>query len=141
VTQIKSQRAAEIPADILDRFTGAWNDHDVDAVMELFDDDCSYLASFGPEKDGTAYRGRDEVRAGVVAYLANFPDGRYSDVQSFVSGSRGACQWTFAGTSQQTGERVEVRGCDLFEFANGKIRTKDAFRKERRDPLARPDQG
>jgi hypothetical protein len=127
--------------ELLERFTEAWNDHDVDAIMEFFDDDCAYLASFGPEKDGTAYRGRDAVRAGVSAYLANFPDGRYSDVESFVLGDRGASQWTFSGTSQETGEYVEVRGCDLFEFANGTIKTKDAFRKERRDPPRTPREG
>jgi hypothetical protein len=121
--------------DFLDQFTRAWNEHDVDAIMEFFDDECTYLASFGPEKDGTTYRGRDAVRAGVIAYLANFPDGEYSELDSFVVGDRAASQWTFRGTSQETGERVEVRGCDLFQFVNGKIKVKDAFRKERRDPL------
>jgi hypothetical protein len=121
--------------ELLEQFTRAWNDHDVDRIMEFFDDECSYLASFGPAKDGTTYRGRDAVRAGVIAYLANFPDGEYSELDSFVVGDRGASQWTFRGTSQETGERVEVRGCDLFQFANGKIKVKDAFRKERRDSL------
>jgi steroid delta-isomerase-like uncharacterized protein len=141
VTQTESHRAAEEHVELLERFTRAWNDHDVDAIMEFFDDDCAYLASFGPEKDGTTYRGRDAVRAGVNAYLSSFPDGQYSDVESFVAGDRGASQWTFSGTSKETGERVEVRGCDVFEFANGKIKMKDAFRKERRDPLKRTSEG
>ena len=123
------------------RFADAWNNHDVDAVMDFFDDDCTYLASFGPERDGTTYRGRDAVRAGVKAYLANFPDGRYSELDSFVVGDRGASEWTFRGTSRQTGEQVEVRGCDLFEFANGKIRMKNAFRKERTDSLKPTTEG
>jgi steroid delta-isomerase-like uncharacterized protein len=139
--QTESHRTAEEHVVLLERFIGAWNAHDVDAIMELFDDDCTYLASFGPQKDGTTYRGRDAVRAGVSAYLASFPDGRYTDVESFVAGDRGASQWTFSGTSKETGERVEVRGCDVFEFANGKIKMKDAFRKERRDPLKSTSEG
>jgi ketosteroid isomerase-like protein len=37
-------------------------------------------------------------------------------------------EWTIRGT-QVTGERIEVRGCDLFEIADGKITRKDSFWK------------
>jgi len=128
--------AAEAQAEAIGQFTDAWNNGDIDAVMSFFADDCAYLASFGPHKDGTPYLGRDAVRAGVAAYMANFPDGRYEDLECFlVDPDRMASRWTFVGTSQETGQRVVIRGCDLFEFADGKIKTKDAFRKERSDPL------
>jgi len=39
-----------------------------------------------------------------------------------------ASEWTIRGT-QSTGESVEVRGCDLFEFTDGKISRKDSFWK------------
>ena len=37
-------------------------------------------------------------------------------------------EWTIRGT-QVDGEPIEVRGCDLFELEDGKIRRKDAFWK------------
>jgi hypothetical protein len=37
-------------------------------------------------------------------------------------------EWTIRGT-QRTGERIEVRGCDLFELTGGKISRKDSFWK------------
>jgi len=43
-------------------------------------------------------------------------------------GDRGVSEWTIRGT-QATGERIEVRGCDLFEFADGRISRKDSFWK------------
>ena len=36
------------------------------------------------------------------------------------------------GTNSRSGERVELRGCDLFELADSRITRKDAFRKQRR---------
>jgi ketosteroid isomerase-like protein len=45
-------------------------------------------------------------------------------------GDRGVSEWTFTGTSKD-GTRVEVSGCDLFTFRNGKIAVKNSFRKNR----------
>jgi ketosteroid isomerase-like protein len=37
-------------------------------------------------------------------------------------------EWTLTGTSP-AGQRVEVHGCDHFEFRNGKIVKKDSYWK------------
>jgi ketosteroid isomerase-like protein len=126
---------ATVTEETLNRFFDAWNAHDVDAIMSFFAGDCAYLASFGPERDGSAFRGADEVRRGVTAFLTTFQDAHYTDLRLFVAGDRGAAEWTFSGM-RDTGERVTYRGCDLFEFDGARIRLKDAFRKERSRPLA-----
>jgi ketosteroid isomerase-like protein len=46
----------------------------------------------------------------------------------WACGDRGVSEWTIRGT-QTTGEPIEVRGCDLFEFTDGKISRKDSFWK------------
>ena len=112
----------------------ALNQHDIDAAMSLMADDCVFLASFGPELDGTSYRGRDAVRRGLEALLEIYPDLHYGDMRVLVDGDTGAAGWTMTGTDSRSGERVKVRGCDLFELADGKITRKDAFRKERHTP-------
>ena len=53
---------------------------------------------------------------------------RFVDVDSFIAGDRGAAEWTMVWTDADENER-RVRGCDLFEFNDGLIRTKNAFRK------------
>jgi ketosteroid isomerase-like protein len=45
-------------------------------------------------------------------------------------------EWTFTGT-RTDGSRVEVHGCDLFTFRDGKIAVKDSYRKNR-PPLGSP---
>jgi ketosteroid isomerase-like protein len=39
-------------------------------------------------------------------------------------------EWTFTGT-RADGVRVEVNGCDLFIFREGKIALKNSYRKQR----------
>jgi len=39
-------------------------------------------------------------------------------------------EWTFTGTKSD-GTRVEVTGCDLFTFKNGKIAVNNSYRKYR----------
>jgi len=41
---------------------------------------------------------------------------------------KGVSEWTLAGTTP-AGDHVEVRGCDHFEFRNGKIVKKDSYWK------------
>jgi hypothetical protein len=59
-----------------------------------------------------------------------YPDARWSDARHFVSGDRGASEWIFSGIDK-SGNRIEVAGCDLFQFRGDKIVVKNSFRKQR----------
>jgi hypothetical protein len=48
--------------ELLIRHTEAWNRHDLDALMDLFDRDCVFEASGGNEVCGKRYQGHTEVR-------------------------------------------------------------------------------
>jgi uncharacterized protein (TIGR02246 family) len=116
--------------ELLAEFGEAWNRHDADLLMEYMADDCSYLASFGPEVEGKAYVGREAVREGFAKFFETYPDGEFVDSQVWViDDERGAAQWTFVAT-RPDGSELRVRGCDLFEFDGSKIRSKNAFRKQ-----------
>jgi steroid delta-isomerase-like uncharacterized protein len=116
--------------DVLQAFADAWNRHDVDALMTFMTDDCVFATSAGPDVAGTRYAGRDAVRRGFADVFATFPDAQWGDARHFVAGDRGVSQWTFTGT-RSDGTRVEVHGCDLFTFRDGKIAVKDSYRKNR----------
>jgi ketosteroid isomerase-like protein len=45
-----------------------------------------------------------------------------------VAGDRGVSEWLLTGTSV-SGKPVKVRGCDLWEFRNGKVIRKDSYWK------------
>jgi taurine dehydrogenase small subunit len=114
--------------DILERMLDAFNRHDLDAIMALFTDDCVFESPRGPEPWGRRFDGGDEVRAGLGARFTGIPDVHYGAGSHFVSGERGASEWTLTGTTVD-GERLEVRGCDLWTFEGDRIARKDSFWK------------
>jgi steroid delta-isomerase-like uncharacterized protein len=115
---------------LLDRFADAWNRHDLDALMSMMTDDCVFEASAGPQVDGRRSEGPLAVRAAYAAVFETFPDANWANPRHFIAGNRGVSEWTFTGT-QNDGTRVEVTGCDLFTFRDGKIAIKNSFRKNR----------
>jgi ketosteroid isomerase-like protein len=112
----------------LQAFLGAFNAHDVDAIMSFFAEDCVMDMPRGPAPGGQRLVGKHEVREGIRSRLEGIPDIHYGDDRHWTSGDRGVSEWTIRGT-RVTGERIEVRGCDLFEFVEGKISRKDSFWK------------
>jgi steroid delta-isomerase-like uncharacterized protein len=119
-----------LSTDDLQAFADAWNRHDVDALMDFMADDCVFEASAGPDACGTRYAGRAAVRAGFAEACRAFPDARWNSPRHFVCGDRGVSEWTFTGT-RADGTRVEVNGCDVFTFRDGKILVKNSYRKNR----------
>ena len=114
----------------LQAFAEAFNRHDAEALMRFMTDDCVFQASAGPEACGARYAGQQAVRAAFSEVWKDFPDARWRSPHHFVCGDRGVSEWTFTGTKAD-GTRVEVDGCDLFTFRDGKIAVKNSYRKNR----------
>jgi steroid delta-isomerase-like uncharacterized protein len=118
----------------LQAFADAWNRHDIETLMRFMTDDCLFEASAGPEVCGARYSGKEAVRAAYTDVWTTFPDAQWRAPRHFVCGDRGVSEWTFTGT-RSDGTRVEVNGCDVFTFRDGKIAIKNSYRKNR-PPLA-----
>ncbi len=119
-----------VTKDFLQSFADAFNAHDVTAIMSHMTNDCVFEASAGPDFDGEKFSGQEEVKKAFEDVFALFPDAHWANPQHFISGNRGFSEWTFTGTKQD-GTKVEVTGCDLFTFKNGKIAVKNSYRKNR----------
>ncbi|MDB5753455.1 MAG: hypothetical protein JWP65_3876 [Ramlibacter sp.] len=114
----------------LQAFADAWNRHDIEALMRFMTSDCVFEASAGPDVCGVSYVGWEAVQAGFSEVWKTFPDARWNAPRHFVCGDRGVSEWTFTGT-RLDGVRLEVNGCDLFTFRDGKIAIKNSYRKTR----------
>ena len=125
-----SNAIVEVTTDVLQAFADAWNRHDLDALMTFMAEDCVFEASAGADVCGTRYTGYGAVRTGFAEVWATFPDAHWRNPRHFVCGERGVSEWTFTGT-RVDGTRVEVDGCDLFTFRDGKIALKNSYRKNR----------
>ncbi len=129
MTELTTGADADV-IELLDRFAEAWNRHDLDALMSMMTDDCVFEASAGPDASGTRSEGPRAVRAAFAEVFDTFPDARWNNPRHFVAGNRGVSEWTFTGT-RKDGSYVEVNGCDLLTFRDGRIAIKNSYRKNR----------
>ena len=115
---------------MLQAIATAFDTHDLDGIMEHFAGDAVFEGPRGPEPWGQRFEGLEAVRTAFAARFAGIPDIRYREDRHFVDGDRGASEWTLSGTTTD-GQRIEVRGCDLWTFRDGRVVKKDSFWKIR----------
>jgi steroid delta-isomerase-like uncharacterized protein len=119
-----------VTVEMLAKFAAAWNRHDIDALMSFMSEDCVFETVGGPEQYGSRHSGPEAVRAAFAAAWKTFPDAQWENGRHWVAGDRGVSESTFRGTAAD-GSRVEADMVDVFTFQDGKIRVKNAFRKQR----------
>jgi len=119
-----------VTVETLKQILEAFNRHDLDAIMEFFSDDCSFDFPRGPEYFGQRFIGKEQVREALAGRFKGIPDVHYGEDCHWISedGNTGASEWTLTGTTT-LGVRVKVRGCDLWEFHNGKVTRKNSYWK------------
>src|SRR5436305_3146156 len=117
--------------DVLREVLDAFNRHDLDAIISHFAEDCVFESPRGPDAWGRRFVGKHEVRRGLAARFEGIPDVHYGDDDHFACGDCGVSEGTISGTTTD-GEKIEVRGCDLWTFGDdGKLARKDSFWKIR----------
>lgn len=108
-------------AALFGRYREAWNNHDVDALVEFFTDDGVYEdASLA-----RVNRGKAEIRAFAEEAFASAPDFHVEDSGLILDPSgRFGFEWTMSGTHQSdTGpHKFSVRGASAGEFEGHKIK-------------------
>ena len=120
----------KVTVETLKQILEAFNQHDLDAIMEYFSEDCSFDFPKGPESIGQRFIGKAQVRDALAGRFKGIPDVHYGEDLHWISaeGDRGVSEWTLTGTTT-SGVSMKVRGCDLWEFRNGKVTRKNSFWK------------
>jgi len=115
---------------MLEAIAAAFDRHDLDEIMGYFADDAVFEGPRGTDPWGTRFVGAAAIREAFAARFSGIPDVRYQQDSHVVDGDRGASEWTLSGTTTG-GERIEVRGCDLWTFRDGEVVKKDSYWKIR----------
>jgi ketosteroid isomerase-like protein len=115
---------------MLQSIAAGFDAHDLHGILVHFADDAVFESPRGPDPWGRRFVGKAEVRRAFAGRFAGIPDVRYQEGDHFVDGDRGASEWTLSGTTTD-GERLEIRGCDLWTLRDGKVVKKDSYWKIR----------
>ena len=121
-------QATTVTANTLEQVLDAFNRHDLDAIMAFFSDDATMDFPKRPDPWGRRLVGKEQVREALAGRFKGIPDVHYGDDRHWVAGDRGVSEWTLTGTTT-AGVAGGVRGCDLWEFRDGKIIRKDSYWK------------
>lgn len=106
----------------------AFNAHDLDRVMSFFAEESTLDMPRGAEPWGQRFIGKAAVREGLASRFKGLPDVHYGDDRHWGDDRMVASEWLLTGT-RPNGEKVEVRGCDHYEFRDGKVIRKDSYWK------------
>jgi steroid delta-isomerase-like uncharacterized protein len=103
-------------------YNDAWNAHDVDTIVALH----APGMVFENHTAGERAEG-DAVREHIAAIFENWPDLAFRTRRLYSRDGLVVSEWTATATRQDTGERLEWDGIDVFPFADGKILRKDVY--------------
>lgn len=113
---------------LLQRINDAFNSRDIDRIMSFFADDATFLMARGPEPCGRRVHGKEAIRKVLADRFEVVQGMNWEHIDLFVCGNRAVTVWTVTGRSDD-GEVLNYRGCDLYEFRDGKIINKDTYWK------------
>jgi hypothetical protein len=70
------------------------------------------------------------MRAALATRFEGLPDVHYGDAEHFADegAGTGMSKWLLTGTTRE-GVRREVRGCDFYNFRDGRVIRKDSYWK------------
>jgi ketosteroid isomerase-like protein len=113
----------------LTEWTRAWNDHDLDTIVQLFHDDVLF-----ENWTGAAVRGRDALAKAWLQWFATDSQFRFTDEDLFVdeSSQKALYRWQLDWPSLEPGYegRPETRrGVDALTFRDGLIIEKLTYSK------------
>jgi ketosteroid isomerase-like protein len=102
---------------LLRMYVDRFNAHDIEAVMDCFDDDAVVI-----DHEGRRFEGRDAIRGFYEWQFRVIPDGRCELRHVVSQPGSGMAETRFIGTVSQTGKTVEALGPEVATFAGNKIK-------------------
>ena|ERR1700722_10304716 len=109
------------PVQVVAAFSKAWDDHDMEATLELITEDCVF-DNTGPAPDGARFVGKAAIRE---AWQPIFDDrhANFEVEETFAAGDRIVQRWRY------TWNGGHVRGIDVFRVYDGRVSEKLAYVK------------
>ena len=124
-TDVQTRNAA-----LFDRYLDAWSTSNVDQIAAMTHPEGVYEASYGPHPYGNRFVGPEGVRAGLEAMHAASTNrsSTHEYHNRHLYGDRAFARWT-SDFVDKDGKAGSVEGADFFEFKDGLVLAKLAYRK------------
>jgi len=107
--------------ELVEAFSAAWAEHDLDAAVSFLSDDCVFDAT-GPAPDGARHVGPCEIRQ-AWKDIFDDPSSTFEPEETFRSGDRVIQRWRYSWGDGH------VRGVDVFRVSRDRITEKLSYVK------------
>lgn len=112
--------------ETINRFNEAFNRHDVDGVMALMTNDCTF-ENTRPAPEGERIQGEEAVRAFWDSFFERSPEARFRTEEIMAAGDRCVVRWRYDWVRE--GRPGHVCGVDVFRVREGKVAEKCSYVK------------
>ena len=120
--------------EFIDRYNAAWNDHDVEAILEMHTEE----SVFENHTTGDVNVGKEAIGTAIRGIFTVFPDLEFETRRQYIREDLVIREWTARGTHlgkmnragmevEPTGRTVDYRGMDVIPIEDGKVARKDVY--------------
>jgi steroid delta-isomerase-like uncharacterized protein len=120
--------------DLATRYSQAWSDRDVDAILALHADD----SAFQVHGIGSRSTGKKAIRAALEAFFNTWTRTRFEGRARIVGEDHWVLEYVLhasltsplqvgAQTIAGTGQEVSFEGVDIVRVSNGRVASKDSY--------------
>ncbi|WOB61212.1 MULTISPECIES: nuclear transport factor 2 family protein [Pseudomonas] len=117
-----------LTSTIIDDIIHAFNQHDVEKVLNYFSNNGIMISSGGDNCRGTYIQGKEAIGMALRSRFSSCPDINWSECKTWISGHKAVSEFRVKATLP-TGKKLDAIGCDIWEFSEGKIMRKDTYYK------------
>ena len=121
-----SPGAAESTRTVIERFSEAFNRHDVDALADLLTDD-TVFENTSPPPDGSRIEGKAAVLDFWRRWFAGNADAVFDAEDIIVCDNRAVVRWIYRKV--RDGRPWHLRGVDVFTVRGGRVAAKLSYVK------------
>lgn len=118
----------------IDRYTAAWNRHDLDAILALHTED----AVFENHTSGGLAVGKLAIRKLIEGVFSTLPDLQFATRRAYFGPAVAALEWTATATHTRpitwgerilppSGKQMSWNGMDLLPMRDGLVARKDVY--------------
>lgn len=120
----------EISRAVVDAVGEAFNNNNIDEVMQYFADNATFDHAAGPDIQGKRFEGKEAIRAVFAGLFDNAEKVHWETLDCHIAGNKAYCEYRRTA-KLKSGEVQDFLSVDILTFHNDLITHKDTYFKNR----------
>ena len=120
----------DVSRNLVDAVGDAFNNNDIDAVMQYFADNATFDHAAGPDVHGKRFEGKDAIHSVFAGLFENVENVHWETLDCHIAGNKAYCEYRRTA-KLKSGEEQDFLSVDILTFHDDLIVHKDTYYKNR----------